>query len=174
MPKINITYSYEIIAAIDKNIAIIQYRNFPKLILIDAEDIIKFKSHVWTLAHQASGIYSSIVCNHPRSSLHRIILNYTGALMVDHINRNIFDNRKANLRIATNAQNQMNKIGFGKSGFKGVKIKLRYSKTTYEAAISKGGKYNYIGSFASAIEAAKAYDTKAKELFGEFARTNFN
>ena len=31
----------------------------------------------------------------------------------------------------------------------------------------------YLGAFADEIEAAKAYDATAREMFGEFARLNF-
>ena len=38
------------------------------------------------------------------------------------------------------------------------------------SGMNKGRGYTY---FENEIEAALAYDTKAKELFGEYARTNF-
>lgn len=37
----------------------------------------------------------------------------------------------------------------------------------------KDGKHNWIGVFDSEEDAARAYDAKAKELWGEFAYLNF-
>lgn len=90
--------------------------------------------------------------------------------MVDHINGNKLDNRKSNLRICTDAENARNSSK--KSGnFKGVQ--WRSDKHKFRARIMDNGKEIFIGYFTNEIEAAKAYDTKAKELFGEFARLNF-
>jgi hypothetical protein len=41
------------------------------------------------------------------------------------------------------------------------------------AGITCRGKYYYLGTFGSPIEAAKARDRKAYELFGEYAYLNF-
>jgi hypothetical protein len=111
--------------------------------------------------------------------MHRFILGLTsGDQDVDHINGNGLDNRRNNLRIATQKQNSRNRrIPItNRTGFKGVQVN-RYCKRTqmpYLATIKVNGKRIWMGPFATAEEAAHAYDAKARELFGEFARCNFS
>lgn len=107
--------------------------------------------------------------------MHRLILNIDDKeLLVDHINGDKLDNREENLRIATRAENGRNRDrqSNNKSGFKGVSWNKQFMK--YRAQIMFNNKTTYIGLYTNPIEAAKAYDLKAKELFGEFARLNFN
>jgi len=104
-------------------------------------------------------------------SLHRIIMGAKYGEVVDHINGNGLDNRRANLRIAPQALNMCNRRpGKNKSGFKGVTVK---SGNKFQSHVTFKGKVYYLGRYDSAIEAAKAYDKKAIELMGEFAWTNF-
>ncbi len=110
--------------------------------------------------------------------LHRIILSrmlgrtLVRGEQVDHINQQTLDNRRSNLRLATNAQNQQNQSlsKNNKSGYKGV---YRNPKGRWIAQIRENGKSRYLGSFVSPLEAAHAYDTAALRLFGEFAFLNF-
>jgi hypothetical protein len=107
--------------------------------------------------------------------MHRLILNINDSkLLVDHINGNKLDNRKENLRIATKSENGRNRDrqSNNKSGFKGVHWNKQFGK--YRAQIMLNNKTTYIGLYTNPVEAAKAYDLKAKELHGEFARLNFN
>lgn len=103
--------------------------------------------------------------------MHRIIMNASIDEEIDHINGNGLDNRKENLRKVSHWQNVMNtKIGKNNTtGFKGVcKIKDKWV-----SRIQFNKKKIYIGCFNNKIEAAKAYDIKAKEIFGEYANLNF-
>lgn len=102
-------------------------------------------------------------------SLHKYLYPNLGTL--DHINMNKLDNRSCNLRIATDQQNRHNtgKRKINKVGFKGVAPSGRF----FRACIAACGRQIYLGSFKTAEEAARAYDIKAKELHGEFARLNF-
>lgn len=63
------------------------------------------------------------------------------------------------------------KLKLSKTGYIGVT--QRKGEIRFRAAISLNGSMKHIGIFDTAIEAAKAYDAKAKELFGEFANLNF-
>lgn len=52
-----------------------------------------------------------------------------------------------------------------------IGIRKRHQK--WQAAVQQGESYYYLGHFDTASEAAKAYDAKAKEIFGENAKVNF-
>lgn len=97
--------------------------------------------------------------------------NISEDIFIDHINGKPGDNRIANLRLADYKQNARNrkKIRQDKSKYKGVTI--AYGKFT--ARIFADGKRVVLGSFATEIEAAAAYDKKAKEIFKDFAVLNF-
>ena len=103
--------------------------------------------------------------------MHRIILKVSRNNSVDHKNHNGLDNRKCNLRICSKAQNQQNQIGCnnGESQYKGI----RRSGNKWQARICTDGLRIHIGTFPAEGIAAKAYDKKAKELFGDFAYLNF-
>jgi len=58
----------------------------------------------------------------------------------------------------------------GKSGFKGVYWNKRIGK--WHAQIHSGKK-QHLGFYATAEDAAKAYDRADKQHFGEFAYLNF-
>ena len=75
----------------------------------------------------------------------------------DHINHNIFDNRRSNLRIVTNQQNQFNQ--------KNPKGYCWYKRTgKYQAQIKLNGKLIHLGYFHTAKKAHNAY-LKAKQQY---------
>jgi hypothetical protein len=90
----------------------------------------------------------------------------------DHKDRSPFNNQKSNLRIATSSQNQANvsKTRFGTSKYKGVHWDKKANK--WRASIRFNWKLINLGYFLLEQDAAKAYNEKAKELFGEFAWLN--
>lgn len=88
---------------------------------------------------------------------------------VDHINGNKTDNRPQNLRLATNAQNQMNcPVRSGtKSGLKGVWFYAATGK--WKARIMLNRRHIHIGYFDDKEAAHAAYCQRASELHGDFA-----
>lgn len=92
---------------------------------------------------------------------------------IDHANRIKVDNRLQNLRRATSSQNNHNKaakVGCT-STFKGVHWSS--GKRKWRAQIKIGGKLMHLGYFFDEAAAAKTYDAKASELYGDFAALNF-
>jgi hypothetical protein len=109
---------------------------------------------------------------YPRVSLHRLILGAQPGEFVDHIDGDGLNNRKRNLRICTNSENSMNRRPQkGTSIYKGVYWHKDNKK--WRARIRLNGKLIFLGYFNNEITAARAYDKKARELFGEFANLNF-
>lgn len=88
---------------------------------------------------------------------------------IDHIDNDKSNNRADNLRWATRSTNSQNRNGVGKSKYKGVSIYNVDNRTYIRAACKK----KHLGYFETEEDAARAYDAKARELYGENARTNF-
>lgn len=106
-----------------------------------------------------------------RIYLHRVLMNAPTGLQVDHINHDSLDNRRCNLRIATSAENQANRVSERGQKLKGAYLQARTGR--WRAQISVNQKVLHLGCFATEEEAARAYDLAALEVFGEFASLNF-
>ena len=109
-------------------------------------------------------------------NMHRVIMGVTDPeIEVDHRNGNGLFNVRENLRVCTTYQNGRNrgKQKNNTTGYKGVTWSDVAKERPYKAQLMINHKCVFLGYFSDPIEAAKAYDKKARELHGEFARLNF-
>jgi hypothetical protein len=138
-----------------------------KFAIVDAEDYARVSEYKWYLAKRG--------CIDSRwyGKLHQFILRTNKDQVVDHINHNIFDNRKENLRVCTKQQNlwNMQPSGKGTSKYKGVCLKYKCIDR-WTAQIHFQNKKIHIGVYNNETSAAIAYNHKAQELFGEYACIN--
>ena len=144
-----------------------------KVAIIDAEDYPQLCRYYWQVVKKRTNCYARRIA-HPRPlPMHRQIVSPPANMVVDHINRNGLDNRKANLRICTPAENSWNHPGRPnrKSAYKGVHWLKRDKK--YCVRICCNGNRITVGCYHDEAKAGRAYDAKARELFGEFAYLNF-
>lgn len=138
-----------------------------KFAKVDNEDFDRLKDINWSYS-------DGYAINHKLGSMHRYIMNAPSNMLVDHKKlENTLDNRKENLRLATKSQNASNIKSHvdSTSQYKGVSWRKDTEK--WNASITKDGVYYSLGCYSTEEEAALAYDKKALELFGEFARLNF-
>jgi hypothetical protein len=154
---------------------------------IDEEDWERVKGYKWSVAKPDTAHYKRLKGNvfpvtnvkvdgiWRSRSMHRVLLNLirNEPVVVDHINGDRCDNRRENLRICTQANNNCNVHGRkdNSSGYKGVSKKT--NSDYWVSQIQVRGKKYFGGHHTTAIEAAIAYDKLAIELHGEFAHTNF-
>ncbi len=155
---------------IDGDIARISLRNQKGLVvdyaIIDSEDVSIVSGMRWykTSHGYCASKTKTIVY------LHRMIVD---GCKIDHANLNKLDNRKENLRPCSQSQNLANSTArkTSKTGVKGVHRFKGGPK--FAAQITKNRKVYCLGVFETVDQAAAAYSSKAKELYGEFARCTY-
>lgn len=145
--------------------------------LFSKEDLCKVMDHTWCLKKSSNGIpyvVTRLIVNETLKTgyLHRLIMEPGYDMEVDHINHNVLDNRRENLRLCTREQNLMNRRKNKKSSsqFKGVSFYRPLNK--WKAQIKINHKKIHIGYFENEIDAAKAYNKAAILYFGDFAYLN--
>jgi hypothetical protein len=136
---------------------------------VDAGDYEELSRYTWRLENG----YASRYENGKRIFMHRQIMRPPDDMVVDHIDASRANNCRCNLRVCTHAENQRNqrKRRDSHSRFKGVFLNKRRRK--WYAVCRGAGKGHWRGYFDDEVEAARAYDRMAVELFPEFARVNF-
>lgn len=152
-----------------------------KSALVDNIDL-DLSIHAWYCSRQ--GYACRDTSRFPRhvALMHRVILErkLNRKLLkgeeCDHINGNPLDNRRDNLRACSHSQNlkNQNRRSTNTSGYTGVSYFGYDSRSRkWNANIKVNYKSINLGYYATAEEAARAYDKAAREYFGKFARLNF-
>ena len=150
-----------------------------KFAIVDPDDYPHLSKYKWRLCKTKGKnvLYAERSIRLPngkysRILMHRQLINVPEGYVLDHINGSGLDNRRANLRLATIAQNAWNsKKRNPRSGYKGVW--LAKDKGLWRAAIFCNRKRKHLGYFKDKVDAAKAYDKAATKLHKEFAVLNF-
>ncbi len=149
--------------------------------IVDAEDYEKLSKYKWyaQIKKNTDIIYACRASYYSENGkrcrrtimMHREIMNPPDGMVVDHINSNGLNNRRCNLRACTHAQNL--RAARPRPGTQSPFIGVTRRGDRWRARIRYLGEDCYLGTFDDPVEAARARDRRAIELFGEFARLNF-
>jgi hypothetical protein len=147
--------------------------------VIDDEDFFSVAQHKWCVKYCGVKKYQKPYAftylgggrkNAKFIKLHNLLMSPPSGMIVDHIDGDPLNNRRSNLRLATQQQNCFNSRSItGASKYKGV---ARSHHGKWRAYISTDGKQSHLGYFDFEEHAAEAYNIAALDLFGTFARLN--
>lgn len=141
--------------------------------LVDKEDYEDLMQYTWyarkeRTSNTASRIVAEARVRGKYIALSRYLMKAKRGQIVDHINRNPLDNRRANLRFVTQSQNQHNTLRRkNKSGHKGI---YKIDKLgLYKAVVEIDGEVHYLGYFKKMRDAVKVYRAFVDKHLKEFA-----
>lgn len=142
--------------------------------VVDDEDYEELSKYSWQARIQTyTGLFRAKRSGRPKEvDMARQIMNCPDGMEVDHINGDLLDNRRCNLRICTHRENMCNR-GIQRnntSGYRGVSFNKTWKK--YSAQIFLNRKKIHLGAFKDPKLAAIAYNEAAKIRYGEFAKLN--
>lgn len=123
--------------------------------IIDATDLPLLGSRKWRAVRDGAMWYAK--AHTPDGStefMHRRLLCAPAGMQVDHLNGWGLDNRRSNLRLVVNGDNQSNRSAFGSSRFIGVSR----CGAKWKATVVRGGKRLLARVFDTEEEAAAARD----------------
>ena len=144
-----------------------------KFAIVDAEDYYQLIQYKWQAMAANNTFYATGRAAGKPTKMHRFIMNAPPHLVVDHIDHNGLNNAKTNLRLCTHAQNVRNAMPNRGTTSKYKGVCRRKKEKQWIASIQLNRKIYHLGCFEKEIDAAKAYDKKAKELHSRFACLNF-
>lgn len=141
--------------------------------IVSDEDYEAVAQHGW---YRTPNGYAMSTTTKPPVSMHRFIMQPPPGSEVDHRSHDKLDNTRTNLRLCSRSQNAGNiitKPGARTSKYKGVIWNKTRSK--WQAQLMDGftKRRIYLGVYETEGEAARAYDRKRCELYGNTGLFNF-
>jgi len=144
-----------------------------KIALVDDADYEWLRQWRWSAWSHKRNWYAIRYQGKPRKNIfmHVEIIKPSECMVIDHRDRNGLNNQRYNLRECTNVQNFRNRRRQinNTSGYIGVDK----NRGRWRARVDFYGKKIHVYYGYDLEAAARAYDAKAFELFGEFASLNF-
>lgn len=159
---VTLTRGYEaIIDATD--VPVVEGRNWHVLLIKRKDGAVRTAYACHTLPRDVEGKQKHIL-------IHRVLMGDPVGLVIDHIDSDGLNCRRANMREATKSQNCHNQRQRfdNTSNVKGVHFCRRMGK--YIAQIAVNGKKHHLGIFITMKDAADAYARANRDLHGKFGR----
>lgn len=135
-----------------------------KVAFVSEEDFESLSSYAWCISSNGYARRGRKVEDGPGAHdilMHRVIMNASIGMDVDHIDNNKLNNVRSNLRVVTPGENRARRTYRHTKGILGVRLRNGKWIATYAK--------RYLGSFDTPQEAVDAYNKAAYQKYGEFA-----
>lgn len=150
-----------------------------KVVIVDDEDFDHLNQWKWNIHTTKWTSYAKRINYNSNGTktivyMHRQIMGVTDrSIVCDHIDHNGLNNQRSNLRVCSVSQNNSNRtIKKGKTTSRFLGVYFYKPRNKFVAKLTNNHKSNHLGYFTSEVEAALAYNKKAIETHGEFAKLN--
>jgi hypothetical protein len=161
-----------------ENVKYIKLSNYNDYAIVDSDLYEELNAHRWSV-DLSKNKFTRVTRSRKKvdppgkskiSMHHAVIGGLPKGMVVDHINHNVLDNRRANLRVCTPAENSRNRqpLKNKQVKYKGVIFDKTSKKNPFRAVIKKIS----LGQYNVAEKAALAYNNAATEHYGEYACLN--
>ena len=136
----------------------------------DKEDYPKIKDYCWYIKNDY--VVARDTNTNKTIQFHRLVMNASEGMEIDHIFHHTTDNRKSQLREVTSSQNQMNRRVTKRNTSGVVGAHWDRANNKWRAQITINRKLIYLGLFENLEDAAKARLEAEKKYFGEFSNNH--
>lgn len=139
-------------------------------IIIDEQDFSICRQFRWHIEKYQNRTmqYGAAMFNGKVLRIHRLIMRAPAQMQVDHINHDGLDNRRCNLRVCSNRDNNCNKDFTSSPYASKLGTGIRYYKGRYYARIMVYKKEISLGGYATLEEAKAARAQAERKYFGKF------
>lgn len=144
----------------------IKLQNSNDMAMVDDEDYDRLSKFKWYYSGGKRGVYR----RKNVAMADDIMQNYK--LIFDHIDRNVLNGQKSNLRKCDCSQNSCNRRKRAGSSSIFIGVGWHKHRSKWKTSVTKEGIHYSIGYFDDEVEAAVARDKAAVQLHGEFAVLN--
>jgi hypothetical protein len=151
-----------------------------KFAMVDDEDFEFLSQWKWSAVkkddnkfYAVRGVWVTEKKNNIIVYMHRVLLGIpTLNIEGDHADGDTLNNQKYNLRISTSSQNKANRYSHRNASSKYLGVSWSNTRKKWAVQICKDRKTKFLGYFDNEVDAALAYNKKASEVHGEFAKLN--
>ena len=140
-------------------------------IIIDEDKKDLLAKYKWHLRDDG---YAQTKVNRKNVKMHQLLLGKKKGFVIDHINRNLKDNRIINLRHTTHSVNSYNKKQQSNNTSGDIGVYFDKSRMKWSADINVKNKKRHLGRFKDKKDAVKVRILAEKKYFGESITNSLN
>jgi len=137
--------------------------------VVSEEDYPRVRHLRWTAHRAQTRVYATAALGGKSVYLHRLLMDFPPGFTVDHIDGDGLNNRRENLRIASQVLNTLN-ARRRRATRRNLPVGVRLRRRRFSATLKLGKRLYHLGSFPTPDQAARAYQEVRQSAIRNQAR----